>query len=141
MMNNRKLVFEIIEQVQKLKSRQDKITFLRNNNSGALQDLLRGTYDDRIVWLLPKDETPPYTPSNPESTPSNLLKETVKLKYLVKGAGYDDMLQWKREKLFIGLIESIHPNDALLMINMINKKPIKGLTKKLIEEAFPNLLS
>ena len=47
----------------------------------------------------------------------------------------------KRESMFISLLEAIHPADAELVLNMIEKKPpCKGLTKKIIEEAYPGLL-
>jgi hypothetical protein len=37
-------------------------------------------------------------------------------------------------------LESIHPNDAELMVNMINKKTPDGVTKTIIQEAFPGLI-
>ena len=46
----------------------------------------------------------------------------------------------KREKIFIGLIEGIHPEDAQLVINMVNKTPIEGISKNVVKEAFPGLL-
>ena len=46
----------------------------------------------------------------------------------------------KRESIFIGILEGVHPEDAKLVISMINKEKIKGLSRPVIEEAFPNLL-
>jgi len=46
----------------------------------------------------------------------------------------------KREQIFIGVLEAVHPKDAELVISMINKKsPVKGLTLKIAQEAFPDL--
>ena len=45
-----------------------------------------------------------------------------------------------RESIFIGILEGVHPEDAKLVISMINKEKIKGLSRPVIEEAFPNLL-
>ena len=39
-------VYEVIEQVTKEKNRDNKISILQKNNSWALKDVLRGTYDD-----------------------------------------------------------------------------------------------
>ena len=50
------------------------------------------------------------------------------------------MMKPKRERLFIELLESIHPKDADLVVSMIAKKSIKGINRKLIDEAFPGLL-
>jgi len=39
------------------------------------------------------------------------------------------------------MVETIHPRDAELIVTMINKKPpMKGITKKLVQEAFPELI-
>ena len=46
----------------------------------------------------------------------------------------------KREQLFIGVLEGVHPEDAKLVISMINKEKIYGLSRPIVEEAFPNLL-
>jgi hypothetical protein len=47
----------------------------------------------------------------------------------------------KREKLFLDMVETVHPRDAELIVTMINKQPpMKGITKKLVTEAFPDLL-
>ena len=35
----------------------------------------------------------------------------------------------------------IHPEDAKVVINMVNrKKPAKGITEKVVKEAFPSLI-
>ena len=47
----------------------------------------------------------------------------------------------KREKMFIDMCESVHPRDAEVLVAMINKNPpIKGITKTLVREAFPDLI-
>jgi len=43
--------------------------------------------------------------------------------------------------MFIDMLEGIHPKDAELLILMKDKKSLaKGITKKLVEEAFPKLI-
>lgn len=135
----KKLVFEVLAEAKKARKKENKIQILKDNNSGALQDVLRGTYDDRIQWLLPQGSPPPYTENKPESVPSNLLKECIKFKHLVKGPG-DNVHPMKRENIFIGILEAIHPEDAKLLLDMINKKPIKGVNEAVVKEAFPDLL-
>ena len=46
----------------------------------------------------------------------------------------------KRESIFIGILEGVHPEDAKIIIAMINKQNIIGLSRPVVEEAFPNLL-
>lgn len=135
-----KYVFEVIEECNKIKEKAGKIAFLQQHNSGALSDILRGTFDDRVEWLLPKGPVP-FTPNRPESTPSNLLKECAKFAYLVKGGKGPNLNAPRREKIFIGILEAIHPKDAYLVVDMINKKAPKGINRQLVKEAFSHLLA
>jgi hypothetical protein len=136
-----KLVYEVIDLVAKQKTKDDKIKILKQNESWALKDYIRGSMDPTIQWLLPTGAPPPYQASEEHNCPSNLLRETTKLAYFAKGSPKGNNLnQIKRESMFIGLLESINPNDALLMIDMINKVKPKGLTKAIVDEAFPGLL-
>ena len=41
--------------------------------------------------------------------------------------------------MFIGLLEAIHPKDAELVVQMINKQKVDGITKNVVMEAFPTL--
>ena len=51
------------------------------------------------------------------------------------------MVPLKRENLFIGILEAVHPDDAKLLLAMKEKKlPYSGLTPKIINEAFPELI-
>ena len=50
------------------------------------------------------------------------------------------MPAFKREAVFIGLLESIHPQDAKHVVDMINKTAPKGVTKAVVTMAFPELL-
>tara|TARA_B100001939_G_scaffold103719_1_gene89701 strand:+ start:237 stop:653 length:417 start_codon:yes stop_codon:yes gene_type:complete len=134
-----KYVFEILEEVGKQRNRDDKVKILRENETWALKDIIRGTMDSKVTWNLPEGE-PPYTASAPHNHPANLIRENVKFKYFVKGGEGDQMPKVKREQIFIGLLEGIHPEDAKVVLSMINKKNLKGITRPVVEEAFPNLL-
>lgn len=135
-------VFEIFEKFSQQKTRKEKIEFLKENGIPAVRDVLRGAYDTSIEWNLPEGK-PPYTPNRPESVPSSLRQQHRDFGYFVKGFKKSESLQtYRRENMFIQMLESVHPDDALIILNMVSKKaPYKGLTKKIVEEAFPNLLS
>lgn len=139
--SNKLQVFEILEKASKAKTKKDKISILQQNNIMALRDVLRGTFDESIQWNLPEGE-PPYTPSRIDSVPSSLLKQHLKFKYFVKGLRESsDLIPLRRERMFIDILESIHPSDAEVLLSMINKKsPVKGITKALVKEAFPDLI-
>ena len=137
----KQFVFEVFEEVAKKRPTIDKVKVLRENDHWAVKDIIRGTYDDNIQWSLPKGQVP-YTASEEYNAPSNLLTQNEKFKYFAAGSKWGaKMTKSKKESLFIGLLEGIHPKDAELVVNMINKEKIEGLTKNVIKEAFPNLIS
>ena len=135
-------VFEILEQFGQQTTRADKIKLLKANNIPAIRDVCRGAYDKTLEFNLPEGK-PPYNPNRPESVPSTLRKEHRNFGYFVKGLPQAEKItNMRRETMFIQLLESIHAEDAIIVLNMVSKKaPVKGLTKKIVEEAFPNLLS
>ena len=135
-------LYEILELVGKTKSRKEKIEILRKHESMPLKDYLRCVFDDAIQLNLPGGK-PPFQMCREESVPSSWSKQHQKLKYFVKGLRVsDDLPAVKRESMFIGVLESIHPRDADVVVDMANKKSgAAGLTKKLVQEAFPKLIA
>jgi hypothetical protein len=140
--NPKKEVFEILDEFEKQPNKSKrKELLLQHSDNNALRDVLRGTFDESLEWNLPEGR-PPYTANIPESVPSTLLREHRQFGYFVKGAKGDPLPAYKRENMFIRLLESIHPADAEIVLSMVTKKsPVKFLTKKLVQEAFPNLIT
>ena len=134
-----KLIHEVIVEAGKKRSKAEKVECLKHNESWALKDILRGTYDDAVQWLVPEG-APPYTPNKEESTPSNLIRQNTQFKYLVDSRDARNVLKAKRENIYIRLLESIHPLDAEIVINMVSKKSIKGISKTVVQEAYPGLI-
>lgn len=138
--NVTKYVHEVLNMVDKAKTKEEKINLLKQNNSDVLKNILMGTFEDSIVWLLP-DTPPPYEPADPIKHPSSLSRQLHNLPYFVKGGKGPDLPKINREMMFIRMLESIHPDDAKIVLAMVAKKlPTKGLTKALVKEAFPNLI-
>ena len=137
--NVSKYVHEVLALVDKAASKKEKIELLQKHDSMVLKNVLLGTFDDSSEWDLPPG-TPPYQPCDAHNAPSNLTKQLNNLPYFIKGQK-KDLLKIKREMMFIRLLESIHPEDAKIVLAMVAKKlPVKGLTKALVKEAFPNLI-
>jgi hypothetical protein len=133
-------ITEIIQGAAEKKTNEEKIDFLRKNDNPALRIVLKYTYDNAIEFLIP-DTPPPWEKNEYEDEAKSLLfREARKLKIFIKNGGYDTLNQIKREQLFISLLEDIDNDDADTLCQMISKKPFKGLTKKTIEEAFPDLI-
>ena len=134
-------VFEILEEAANAKTRADKIAVLKKHeNNWALKDVLRGTFDEAVKWNLPGGKAP-YEPAPENSHPSNLSQHNKKCAFFIPNGPGAKMASVKREKIFLDILESIHPKDAELLEGMINKKMVvKGITKKLVQEAFPKLI-
>ena len=61
--------------------------------------------------------------------------------YLFIENGSPNLSQAKREMLFVGLLETIDPEDAKLLLAVKNKEiPYPTITKKLVNDAFPGFL-
>lgn len=133
-------IAEILENASKLTKKQDKIEYLRNNYSPVLGQIIQYAFDPKIVWDLPPGE-PPYKPSEFPDSQGILYSEARRLYLFVKG-GNQNLTPFKREMLFINLLESLDAKDAKLLLNIKEKKlPYKGLTLNLIKEAYPGLLN
>jgi len=136
-----KQIHEILKEFESQTTRSTrKEVLLKYKDVPALLDVLRGTFDESLRFTLPEG-TPPYTPNKEESVPSSLLKKNRDFGYFVKGGPGDRLPNYKVESMFIKLLESIHAEDAKIVLSMVAKKsPVKNLTKKLVQEAFPNLI-
>lgn len=137
----RKEVYEILDEFSKAKNKTErKDVLLKYKEIPALLDVLRGTFDDSLKFNLPEG-TPPYTPNNKETAPSTLRKQHRQFGYFVVGGPGQKLTAYKRESMFIRLLETVDPQDAEIVLSMVAKKsPVKFLTKKLVQEAFPNLI-
>ena len=52
-------IHEVLNNAGEQVTKQDKIDYLKKNNSVPLQTILKGAYDDTVQWNLPEGR-PPY---------------------------------------------------------------------------------
>ena len=135
----RRSIASILEEVANEKDRKGKIEALRKHDSPSLRTILQFALDPSVEWLLPEGK-PHYMPIHDDAdVEGRLYYEARKLYLYVKG-GNDNLSPEKRERLFIQTLESIDPDDAELLCSVKDKKiPYKGITPKLVTEAFPGL--
>lgn len=130
-------ISEIINKACDLKEYHEKVDWLKKNESIPLRTVLKFTYDtDNIEFLIP-NTPPPWKKNGYTGVEGMLYKETRRLGIFVKGGGYDNMNRVKREQLFISLLEDIDDKDAELLTKMIQQKPLDGLPKDVVVNAFP----
>ena len=137
-------IYEILEKAAAAPTRVEKIEVLKKYNSLGLRDILRAAYDDSIVFTLPPG-VPEYQShvSNEGMAPSSLQRKTKMMTYFVKRGQGDSLPAIKRERIFLQILEGIHPKDAEILIAAKEKKlngKFKGITKNLIKEVWPKLI-
>ena len=133
------LLSEVLRKVNNAKTKDKKIAILRENDTEPLRMVIKGSFDPKIEWLLPKGDVP-YKPNESEEGTEHtvLAREARKLYNYVKG-GNDPLPQFRREDMFIQLLEGLHKSEAELVINAKDKKlhqVYKGLSAAVVKEAF-----
>ena len=133
-------IAELLEECSKIDKRYGRLKFLQDHSSQSLKAVLGFCFDHKIKWLVPQED-PPFEPNKKSmDCQSVLIADHRKLHIFVESVEYHSLRQLKREQLFIEFLESLDPDDAKL-INAIKKKkmPYKGITKALVQDAFPKL--
>jgi hypothetical protein len=131
-------IAEFLEKVGKYKRTQEKIDALKANDTFALRVVLQAAYDPNVKFLLPVGE-PPYKPNELVDQEHVLHKDARMVQYFVQGF-HPNLAQTKREAMFIEFLERLDPNDAKLLCQIKDKKPIRGITLQHVTEAFPGLI-
>jgi hypothetical protein len=137
------LVSEVLELAAKADSRKDKIAILREHNSLELRDILKGAFDDTIEFILPQGVPPINEDEKKSYDKTRLMSETKKFRYFVKGGPGEQVNRVRREKMFIDILYRIDSREIPLVCHMKDKTldgVYKGITKKLVQEAFPGLI-
>lgn len=136
-------IHEVLELVAKAPTKVEKSKVLLNYESLALKTILRGSFDEKLEFNLPKGKSP-YEPARiQEVRAANTHQSMKRMRYFVKGGEGDQIMPPKREKMWIGMLETILPEDAVLFDMMKDKKLMgtyKGVTKKLVQDTWPNLI-
>ena len=133
------LYSEIAMKVNNAKDKPRKLKVLRDHDSIALRQVLRGAFDTKIEWALPKGEVPYTVNDAPIGTDHTILSQEAKRLYLFIKGGDNTVKQNKRELLFVQLLEGLCAEEAEFLVAVVNKKvnnKYKGFTANLVKEAF-----
>ena len=138
-----KNIYEIFEEFEKAESRKEKVEVLQKNNSWALQSVLQGIFDPNIQFVFNK----PVEYKTPDSPPgmsyTSIHHELGRVYIFQKNHPRVDpaLTQQRKEHILIQILESLEAKESKVFMNMLLKKhDVKGLTYKIVNEAFPNLL-
>ena len=133
------LFSEILTRLGKIKSKKDKVNFLKQHNTDALRQIIKSSFDPKVKWSLPEGEVPFIANDAPEGTEHNVLSyEHGKLYHFIEG-GNPQLSQNKRESMFVQMLEGLHPDEAEVLVAAKDKilhQKYKGLSANVVKEAF-----
>ena len=130
------LFSEILTRLGKIKTKKDKVTFLKQHNTDALRMVIKASFDPKVKWALPYGEVPFIPNDAPEGTEHNVLSyEARKLYHYIEG-GNTQLSQTTRERMFVQLLEGLHPNEAEVIVAAKDKvlhQKFKGLSVNVVK--------
>ncbi len=130
---------EIVRKAQSIEDEDQKVEWLKKNDSTPLRQILICLYDtDRLSFWCPR--TASYTPSVHLDSQGMLYRQVRKLQYIIEGEQEMNISQYKREWIFIEMLESVDAEDALLLIDVLKQKPLTGLSVNVINKAFGEII-
>ena len=133
------LISEILDKVSKLKTKKEKVAWLKDQNTDGLRVVIKSSFDPKIKWLLPEGDVTFRRNDDPAGTEhTDLHTESRKLYHFIEGGNFD-ITQNKRENLFIQILEGLQENDADVLVSAKDKslhRKFKGLSDNVVKEAF-----
>ena len=132
---------EILELVNKQRSKAKKIDILREYENDALKALFIWNFDQSVISLLPDGHVPFKENEVPVGTDhTSLRREYKQLYHFVKG-GNDGLSSLRRETMFIQMLEGLHPEEAKILC-LVKDKELQSqynITKDMVSEAYPDI--
>ena len=133
------LLSEVLRKVHNAKTKDKKIEILRQYDCEPLRMVIKSSFDPNIEWTIPEGEVPFKVNEAEEGTEHTVLRrEARKLYRFIKG-GDDTLPRFKKENMFIQMLEGLHKSEAELLIAAKDKKlhqVYKGLSAAVVKEAF-----
>lgn len=134
----RKIFSQILKDVQAAESPADKAAILRYHDTPMLRTLLKDAFSPEVVY---DTEIPSYREnSETDGYASNNLYVEVRRLYIFK-ATEKKVAPKRKSQLLAQVLESIDASDAAALVEVMTQKLDKyGLTKEIVNMAFPNLV-
>lgn len=137
------LVPEILDLVEKTKTKADKVQVLKQNETPGLRGILRLNFDTNVNFDLPEGE-PPFRKDKDRPIgyqPANLITEVKRFYIWVDPK--QNISRLRKEQLFVEMCEGLHYTEAEVLCLAKDRKlkeRYKGLSDDLVREAFPGLI-
>lgn len=137
----------MFEEIAAATDKNQKIQLLRQYNCQTLREVLRYSLLPQLKFFTEKAPPHKQDPA-PEGMSFNSLFNESRRFYILTRPQTEFALSGKvtsearKQQILIQILENIHPKEAELLKTMIDGTFTKkyGITKKLIEEALPQVL-
>ena len=151
---NQTLISEVLQRVSNAKTKDEKVQVLQHYRSPALTKVLLCNFAKSVRFVFPSGKTPYVTQERPKGIGHTLLFNEQRLiekfiKKTVRGVTYfgcskgprPSIQQIKKEQLWIQLLEGLHPDEAVVLDLVKDKKLTDKykITRQNVIDAFPEL--
>lgn len=136
-------MYEIFRDFERAPSKTAKIAVLHKNNRPALLDVLQGAFHPNINFTVKSKPSYRRSDAPPGMGYSSIDVEMRRAYLFVEGSDRapPDLKDTRRQEILIQILEALEAPEADVFMNMILKDlKVKGLTYKIVQEAFPGLL-
>ena len=133
---------QIFEEVEKYKTRAEKVKVLRDYSTQVLQGILQINFDPNANMGLPEGE-PPFKKDTAIPDGYSDTNLYVEFRRFYIWLNPSNLTKIRKEALFVQLLEGLHWKESEVVCLAKDKqlsKKYKSLTEDLVREAFPNLL-
>ncbi len=133
---------EILDLVHEQKTDEDKVKILQQYANDALKTLLIWNFDESIISLLPTGEVPYQPNESPLGVDHSSLRRDYKNLYNFVKGGNDSLSKIRRETIFIQILESLHPNEAevLILVKDKNLEDKYDISFDVVRQAYPDIV-
>lgn len=133
------LLSEVLKKVHNAKTKDKKVELLKQYDCEPLRMIIKSSFDPKIEWAIPEGDVPFKANEAEEGTEHTVLRrESRKLYRFIKG-GDNTIPGFRRENMFIQMLEGLHKSEADLVVAAKDKKlhqVFKGLSAAVVKEAF-----
>jgi hypothetical protein len=142
-MSSNKNIYEVFDEFKKAKTKEERLSILRNNDSWALKNVIMGALHPDVKFVIKK--IPNFKAEiAPAGLAYNHMTDALSKVYLFMENNpkvSPNLTLERKEQLLIQILESLEKHEAEVFANMIKKDlKVPHLTAKLANEAFPGLL-
>ena len=133
---------EILDLVHEQETDEDKVKILQQYTNDALKTLLIWNFDESIISLLPTGEVPYQPNESPLGVDHSSLRRDYKNLYNFVKGGNDSLSKIRRETIFIQILESLHPNEAevLILVKDKNLEDKYDISFDVVKQAYPDIV-